>query len=432
MAAKFMDIIPPNKRSIRNIPLSMQVEDEPDRRGFKAPSKDHLRELLEIEERGNKSGRAKSIWALAVLSVAVLSLIIVSKFATATVTIIKSGSGIPISMNVNLSHSASSSDSVDFDVVTLTLSQAIPASAVTLATGTAALGTKAKGTVILYNNYSSQSQILLKNTKLEAPGGKIFLLVDKVTIPGQSKIKGVVGPGTVVAKVVAEKEGASYNIALASGTFTLPSLKSSPRYKLVYAKIKTSIGGGSDAKSKILVDSGVMQGIHNVLSDNAIKQIEAQKADGYLLINGGTQESLEIKSGNSASLDLSALLIKKSDLALLIQSEKNLDIKISPGNAESVLVDATDLKVGLPSSVNLNSLDDEDGLKINLSGTTSINSDFSDDIIKSEIAGESAETAEKILTDKVGVAAANLEIWPWWVKTVPSNPSRITIELENS
>lgn len=430
MKKKFMDIIPPNKRSIRNIPLSLHVEDEPTKKNIKEPSKTHIKELLEIEIGDQNNSRKKSVWILAGLAVVAVGFVVVSKFSNATVTIIKSGQEIPLALDINLAHSSSSSDSVDYDVMTLSLSQEIPASSVSMATGTAALGTKATGSVTLYNNYSTKPQILVKGTRLSSDNGKIYLLTSSVTIPGQSTVKGVVTPGTVVAKIQAEKEGTSYN--LTATNFTLPGLKSSPRYKSVYAKSKTAIAGGAAPKSKIVVDKQTLQDMRDSLYDSAMKQIAAEKADEYMLIDGATQDSLTVESSSTASLVLSALLIKKSDLALYIQTAKNLDIKISPTNADSVIIDTVNLSLDIPSSLDISKITDLNNFKIALNGTTTINSDFSDNIISNEISGLDGGSARKILMDKVGVKAVNLEIWPWWVSTVPSNPESIKIKLENN
>ena len=425
-----MDIIPPNKRSIRNIPLSLQVEDEPTKKSLKEPSKSHIKELLDIEISESKNGRKKAIWFIVALAVASLAIVIVSKFATATITIIKSGDEIPLALNINLAHNSSSTDSVDYDVMTLSLSHDIPASSISLATGTAALGAKATGSVTLYNSYSAAPQIFVKDTRLTGTNGKTYFLASKVTVPGQSTVKGVVTPGTIAAKVIAEKEGASYSID--STNFTLPGLKSSPRYKSVYAKSKTSITGGTEAKSKVVVDKQTLQDINTSLYNDAIKQLTAEKADGYILIDGATQDSLSVNSSSSASLTLSALLIKKSDLALFIQTAMNLDIKISPGNADHVIIDTSSLNINIPAGLDITKITDLNNFKISLNGTTTINSDFSDKKINDEIAGLDRGSAEKILIDKVGVTAVNLDIWPWWVSTVPSNPESIKIMLENN
>ena len=213
MPAKFSDIIPPNKRTIRNVPLNISVEDEPKHVSKKTLEKD-TRELMKIINKEEQKFRSKVIWGIAVFCVAVLALIIVSKFAKATASIVASNKPIPVSMDIYLSHNATTTNSVDYDVLTMSLNENIPPDAISIATGTASLGTKASGSVTIYNNYSATPQILIKDTRLEAPDGKIFFLADKVTVPGQTSAKGVTTPGSTLAKIVAEKDGIAVNVCI--------------------------------------------------------------------------------------------------------------------------------------------------------------------------------------------------------------------------
>ncbi|MEI8061720.1 MAG: hypothetical protein WCG97_00280 [bacterium] len=428
MSAKFSDIIPPNKRTIRNVPLTISVADEP-KHVKHATTQKHAKELMKIVDKEEKSNRSKTIWVVAFVFVLILAFIIISKFSTGTVSIVASNNPIPVQMNIRLSHNATSTNSADYDVVTMSVSDNIPESAIQNATGTAALGSKAKGTVILYNNFSSSAQILQKNTRLESPDGKIFFITDKVTIPGQTTSKGSTIAGTVLAKVVAQKEGSSYNIG--TKDFTLPALKATPRYKTVYAKTKDSIDGGTNTNSRLVIDPGTLQNLQDSLLVNAKKQIDAQKSDDYLIVPGGTQSTLHINGTSTATLDVSTLLIKKSDLAVQIQTHNNLDINLSPDNIKNLLVGTADLNLSLPDGVKLNNMG-ADPVSIGLNGTTTISSDLSSDVITKELSGLNYDIAEKDLKNKIGVEAVNLEIWPWWVKNFPTNPNRITVKIENN
>lgn len=429
MSAKFSDIIPPNKRSIRNVPLNISVENEPTHVKKKTLEKD-TRELMKIINNEEKKVRSKTIWGIAIFCVVILVLIVVSKFANSTVSIVASKKPISVSMDLNLSHNSTSTNPIDYDVITMSLNDTIPTEAVTSATGTLALGTKATGIITIYNNYSSSPQILVKNTRLETADGKIFFLTDKVTVPGQTTSKGTVTPGAVSAKIVAEKEGSAYNIGIVDLTF--PGLKSSAKYKTVFAKGKTPIDGGSGAKSKIVVNPDALDALHNKLLDNAEKQVAAQKSDDYIVIPGSTQESISVNGTSTATLDISVLLVKKSDLALQIQSAKNLDINLSTINKSDILIDTTNLNLSLPQGLSLKSLGNNSEIKAGLDGTTTISSDLSDAILKKELAGQVYDNAEKLLKNKIGIEAVDLEIWPWWIKTVPTNPDRINIKIENN
>lgn len=181
-----------------------------------------------------------------------------------------------------------------------------------------------------------------------------------------------------------------------------------------------------------MVDPTVLKSLHDNLLQNALKQVEAQKSGDYLTIPGGIEESLSVDGTSTAKLDLSVLLIKKADLAIQIQTNKNLDLNLSPENKKDILVDTVELKLNLPSNLKVSTITNNDQIKASLAGTTTISSDFSNEVLKKELAGLSYDNAQKLLKNKIGVEAVNLEIWPWWVKSVTSNQNKINIRIENN
>lgn len=98
---------------------------------------------------------------------------------------------------------------------------------------------KARGTVILSNTFSKDPQSLVATTRLESPDGKIFRLLEGVTIPGMSGTE----PGSIEASVVADQAGTEYNIA--ATTFTIPGFKNGPKYEKFSARSTKAMAGGS-------------------------------------------------------------------------------------------------------------------------------------------------------------------------------------------
>ncbi len=429
MTAQFHDIIPPNKRSIRNVPLNISVEDEP-KHVKKSVTERHTHELMKIIEKERVSGKTKSIWIGSIVAILVISFIIISSFSNANISIITAIKPLTVDIGLALSHNSSSTSAVDFDIISLSVSDNIPESSMHEATGTAALGSKSIGTVTISNNFSSTPQILIKNTRLEATNGMIFFLNDKVTVPGMTTSKNIKTPGAVSVKVTAEKEGSDYNIG--TSDFTLPALKSTPRYKLITGKTKTTFSGGTDAHSKTVVDDTALENIHESLLANAEKQIVTQKSDDYIFLDGGLQYSLVLEGTSTATLNVSALILKKSDLLSQIQINNNLDIHISQTDMKGSILGTSSLSIKLPDDLKLKNATTTDALKIRLVGTTTISSNFQEGSLKSELAGQNYDLALKLLKNKIGSEAVNIEIWPWWVTTIPVKQDKINIKIENN
>lgn len=124
----------------------------------------------------------------------------------------------------------------------------------TLATTGKSGGTnqKAHGTVVIYNNYGTDSQSLVATTRLETADGKLFRLVSGVTVPGMTNIGGKKEPGAIEAGVIADQAGSEYNIDAAA--FTIPGFKGGPKYDTFSARsTKTMTGGGSGGISDVAI-----------------------------------------------------------------------------------------------------------------------------------------------------------------------------------
>ncbi len=103
---------------------------------------------------------------------------------------------------------------------------------------------KASGTITIINNQGEASQPLLATTRFETNDGKIFRLVEGVTVPGVKEEGGKKVAGKIDARVIADAPGAGYN--LATGTFRIPGFKGGPKYDTITAEVKSAFTGGGD------------------------------------------------------------------------------------------------------------------------------------------------------------------------------------------
>jgi len=108
---------------------------------------------------------------------------------------------------------------------------------------------QAKGTVIVYNDFSADPQILVQRTRLETPGGLIFRTSTRVVVPGK---KGAI-PGSVEVEVFGDEPGDKYNIGLSD--FKIPGFRGSPKYDKFYARSKTPMQGGGIGQGKVVGES---------------------------------------------------------------------------------------------------------------------------------------------------------------------------------
>lgn len=104
---------------------------------------------------------------------------------------------------------------------------------------------KASGKIIIYNNYSTEPQRLIKNTRFESTAGKIYRINQSVTVPGKSGST----PGSIAVTVYADSFGADYNSS--PSDFTIPGFRGAPQYTLFYARSDGPITGGASGTASL-------------------------------------------------------------------------------------------------------------------------------------------------------------------------------------
>ena len=140
--------------------------------------------------------------------------------------------------------------------------------------------------MIIYNNFTSQNQKLIKNTRLETPEGLIFRIGESISIPGKKTENGKNIPGQIEIAVYADSAGDEYNIGLTD--FTLPGFKNDPaRYKSFYARSKTKMEGGFSGVIKT-ISKVELESMKDVLEENLKKslasQFELEKKNDFIAV----------------------------------------------------------------------------------------------------------------------------------------------------
>src|SRR4030042_2667550 len=74
------------------------------------------------------------------------------------------------------------------------------------ATGNQTGAGKATGKVVIYNEFSSESQPLGTTTRLETSDGKIFRITKGIVVPGLTQVSGETKPGAIEVEVMAGKQ----------------------------------------------------------------------------------------------------------------------------------------------------------------------------------------------------------------------------------
>lgn len=139
---------------------------------------------------------------------------------------------------------------------------------------------KASGVITIINNQGEASQPLVATTRFETPDGKIFRLVEGVTVPGMKEEGGKKVAGKIDARVMADASGSSYN--LTTGTFRIPGFKGGPKYDTITAEVKSTFTGGGDGSGNgsLSVSANDLETAKSTAMDEAKQLVFADARSG--------------------------------------------------------------------------------------------------------------------------------------------------------
>ena len=131
---------------------------------------------------------------------------------------------------------------------------------------------KASGTLTIINAFSEAPQSLVATTRFETSDGKIYRLIDGVTIPGMTTVEGKVVPGRIDARVIADMAGEKFN--LSAGTLSIPGFKGGAKFDKITAEVKSALtGGGESAGTALRVSEGDREQAKTAASEEAKKTV---------------------------------------------------------------------------------------------------------------------------------------------------------------
>ncbi len=296
-------------------------------------------------------------------------------------------------------------------------------------TSTEKIGTKAKGTVQLINK-TFDVQKIKERSRLVTKDGILFYMVSSANIPEASPS----GVSSVEVQVEAAEAGAQGNIAAQRLDFA--ALDSGGK-QVVYGQSVGTFTGGSGEEVKVIQEAD-LEAAKVAAKAQAKTQVEeaakGQLQKGWSILEESWDASITAftptgKVGDradsipyTASANVRVMAFQDSTLITGLENAlKNAldkDYMLFPGPISyTKAVDATDWEKGQVS------------LTARVTHTTIPT--FSLDTLKDKLAGRSKEEAMNYLLGLPGVQGAELNLWPFWVQSIPEIQKRIDIQLSS-
>lgn len=300
---------------------------------------------------------------------------------------------------------------------------------------------KARGTIIIYNEFGSDPQPLVATTRFLTEDGKLFRLVSGVTVPGYTEENGKIKPGQVDAEVAADQAGEEYNIG--PSAFTIPGFKSSggEKYAKIYAKSEKAMNGGGSGtqEANTVTEADVNSAKEAILTelDEAVRnKIKTKSGDGTLILDDAINKGeaiykLSNSPGEVADSFEITVAVKAQVIAVDGTALKNTVAGMlakSGGGQISIDGGSVDLDFGKPDPNFKTGM-----MNIKFHAVGRIKPDLNLDKIKSDILGKNEQDLATYLGAYPDVKAVEVEYQPSFLKgRVPFWGKRVTVVLDSN
>jgi len=281
---------------------------------------------------------------------------------------------------------------------------------------------KATGKITIYNTYSSTPQVLVATTRFETPEGKIYRLVNRVTVPGS--------PGSIEADIIADQPGTSYNTDSVN-KLTIPGFKGSPKFEKFYGQITSPVNTSAQYATDDDIVKAQQEGEKELRAD-LMSLIQLQIPAHMKILSGSEEFAVISKKVDSALTARNTMNIAlEAEMKVFVIDEKDIHefIYILAKNAD--VVDEQSVEKTFTISYGKPTVQYESGIvTVPLDIQASYWKKMNPEEIRTEIAGKREEEVKSIILSKDGVDRLSASFWPFWVSRAPKDINRIRITLQ--
>lgn len=435
------DIIPPKKRSIKDIPIPSDGRHRPTPT-FRQPEKisepqvvenDYLqpdtqetRQEKNFEPRQERPsqyfdqdinkkpiGKKKLILISTLVFAFLLTLVLISRESAKVYVYAK-----------EVTQTSSVSIKLDYTPLELSVEKNLSIKA----TGEEKVTEKSKGKITIYNEYEESEQRLLKETRFESSNGLIFRIPNSVVVPGLTRdSKGNVVPGKLEVEVVADKAGEEYNIG--PGRFTVPGFDGLPQFDAFYAVSDNSMSGGFDGIRKVVSQTdreNAEKTIKEQIKSDLLSQAKSKNTQDLIVVADESMITYEILGdkveGNNVVI---------SARGIINAAQFNLK-DFSHAVAKSAIPQFSDSEVVKIQnidelSISSSKIDGENSIKMDISGSMNFLWENDFESLKNTLAGTDKNKIGETVEMFPGITKISTEVSPFWSKNITDNTDKIKI-----
>lgn len=305
-----------------------------------------------------------------------------------------------------------------------------------VSTGEKELNEKARGSIRIYNEYSSSPQTLVATTRFESSSGKIFRIIENVTVPGAKIEEGKIMASSIEVEVFADQAGADYNIA--PSNFTIPGFRGTAKFAGFYAKSKAAMTAGSVEKVRVVLAEDLQKAEDSLIEElkrETEQSIQEQIPDNLKIVQGGLEQEITVlstvdqgtvtdKFTVEIEVAIRALVFNEEELKELI--DLNLVSRIS-GNkvplSETQQIEWREPTIDWVEKKAFFNL----GIQENIAWQIDVQA------LKQDIVGLNEIEVRKYFRDnRPDISNTKIDLWPFWIKKIPNQEEKIDLIIDTS
>ena len=291
---------------------------------------------------------------------------------------------------------------------------------------------RVSGVLTAYNEFSSSTETFVTHTRFMTDGGLVFRSKAAIKIPGYTKKGGVIVPGSALIEVIADGGGDEYMID--KQKLNVPGLSGGDRYGRIYAVAESPMKKPAEAGSKTVTAGDIRSArieMQKYMQNLAKEKIREQGKDMAITEESTTFENFKADSdlpagasGNTFKLKGEITvhakgynledLKKVADAYLADHAQKNI---ILTSTSDIKVESSALLKDGKTTSIKLYA--ERDGVK-----------KLDPEDFKVAVLGMPSQEAKDKLMMMESVKDVTINLWPFWVKSVPGDANKVSISVE--
>ena len=364
----------------------------------------------------------------AVFAILIFVVSMMTVFSSATVTINPKNTKLTVSLESKASINPSS-DEIKSEIIKISKSKTVEVQA----KGEEEVELKSSGRIVIYNNHSTEPQRLIIRTRFESPDGLIYRIPESVVVPGKKTENGVSVPGSIEVVVFADESGEKYN--LGKTDFTIPGFKNdNEMYKNFYAKSVTEMTGGFVGKRKTVSESEKQEALlraEEEAKNELLKYLKTRIPDDFVYLEKGVYFESSVLPDQDSGANVVVgkevlghfMVLNKKDLTREIFKQE-IEQNEEWLNIEPYIDDFSGLS--LLNGLEKEKLEESD---LNIEGEVSIFANIDRQSIKDRLLGLKRKEAEFLMDEFNGVSSIKAVIRPSWKASFPDNPDKININI---